>query len=171
MAISAATAAGASDQPIDEYQMKAAFLFNFAKFVEWPAGSFQNPADPIDICIMGQDPFGRSLEATVAGKAVEGRLFVIRHIAGGKQVAGCHILFIAASERKAASTMAEIKAPGLLTVGDSKATLAAEGVVINFKLDAGKVRFEINMEASDRAKLHISSRLLSLAHVIDTRHK
>jgi YfiR/HmsC-like len=156
-------------QPFDEYQVKAAFLYNFAKFVQWPAEAFQTAAEPMAICVLGQDPFGRSLADTVAGRAIEGRSIVVRHIPDIKQAAGCHVLFIASTENKRSPLMlAEIK-PGILTVGDSDAS--GTGAVINFKLDDGKVRFEINVEAAEREKLQISSRLLSLAHIVESGRK
>src|SRR5580693_7241676 len=84
-------------QPFDEYQVKAAFLYNFAKFVQWPSEAFQTATEPIAICVLGQDPFGRSLADTVAGRAIEGRSIVVRHISDIKQAAGCHVLFIAST--------------------------------------------------------------------------
>jgi hypothetical protein len=163
--------AGCSELAFDEYQVKAAFLYNFAKFVQWPAEAFQTANEPIVICILGQDPFGRSLEDIVIGRAIEGRSLTVRHISSVKQVTGCHMMFISAAEYKSSPPMlSEIKTPGVLTIGDSDAS-AADGVVINFKLAAGKVRFEINVEAAEREKLRISSRLLSLAQIVDPKKK
>jgi hypothetical protein len=171
MALGNCLAAGTPDQSVDEYQVKAAFLYNFAKFVQWPSESFQSSNDPIAICVLGQDPFGRSLEDTVAGRGIEGRSLVVRHISSVKQVAGCHVLFISSAENKRSLPMlAEIKTPGVLTIGDSGPS-GADGVVINFKLEGGKVRFEINVEAAEREKLRISSRLLSLAHIVGSNPK
>jgi hypothetical protein len=159
-------AAGSPEQPMDEYQVKAAFLYNFAKFVEWPVEAFQSPVEPIGICILGQDPFGRSLEDTLAGRVIESRSLVVRHISSYQQNAGCHILFIGAVEIKRAPPMlADIRRPGILTVGDSDSS-GADGVVICFRLESGKVRFVINLEAAAREKVRISSRLLNLAKVI-----
>ena len=156
-------AAESPEQPLDEYRVKAAFLYNFAKFVEWPSEAFQSPNAPFAICVLGRDPFGRSLEDTVAGRTIESRYFVVRHISSVKQVSGCHVLFIGSVESKRISPMlAEIKTAGVLTVGDSDGA-ASEGAIISFKLEAGKVRFAINAAAAEREKLRISSRLLSLA--------
>jgi hypothetical protein len=159
------------EPPIDEYKVKAAFLYNFAKFVQWPAEAFQSATEPITICILGQDPFGSSLEDTVAHRPVEGRSFIVRHISTLKQGAGCHVLFVSSAENKRSSpSLADIQAPGILTIGESDSS-NPDGSVINLRLDGGKVRFDINVAAADRAKLHISSRLLSLAHVIEPTHK
>jgi hypothetical protein len=170
MALRFCLATASAEQPLDEYQVKAAFLYNFAKFVQWPSDAFQSASEPIAICVLGQDPFGRSLEDTVAGRAIEGRSLIVRHISTVKQVAGCHVLFIGSADHKRSPPMlADIK-PGILTVGESDAS-GADGVVINFKLDEGKVRFDINVDAAEREKLQISSRLLSLAHIVEPGHK
>jgi hypothetical protein len=152
------------DEPIDEYQVKAAFVYNFAKFVQWPAGAFRDPNDPISICLLGEDPFGRSLEDTVAGRLIEGRPFTVRHISNLKQVEGCKVLFVSSKQDKHPPvSLADVRADGILTIGESQVA-ASDGVVINFRIDSGKVRFDINVAAAERAKLRISSRLLSLAH-------
>jgi hypothetical protein len=164
-------ATGSPEQPADEYQVKAAFLYNFAKFVQWPSEAFQSSKEPIAICVLGQDPFGRSLEDTVAGREIDGRSLVLRHISSVKQAAGCHVLFISSSENNhPLPNLAEIKTSGILTIGDSDAA-GADGVVINFKIELGKVRFEINLEAAERQKLRISSRLLNLAHIVESDRK
>ena len=153
-------------QPTNEYQVKAAFLYNFAKFVDWPAQSFKSPEEPITICVQGQNPFGSMLEEMVNGKTLQGRGFLVRNIFDVQQAGGCHILFVSASERKhVASILAAIRTPGVLTVGESEG-FAAEGGVINFKLEDGKVRFEINLEAAARKGLQIRSNLLSLAQIV-----
>jgi hypothetical protein len=163
MALGSCLAAESPEQPFDEYRVKAAFLYNFAKFVQWPPESFESPTVPFAICVLGRDPFGRSLDDTVAGRTIEGRSFVVRHIASVKQVAGCHVLFIGAAESKRVLPMlAEIRTMGVLTVGESDGA-APEGAIISFRLEAGKVRFAIDTANADRAKLRISSKLLSLA--------
>ncbi|MEO8657033.1 MAG: YfiR family protein [Bryobacteraceae bacterium] len=150
---------------VDEYEVKAFFLFHFAKYVEWPASSFKNGTDPIVICILGENPFGGALERAIAGKLVEGHPFVVRQIATAQQPVSCHILFVGSAERKRFHSIASsLKNSGVLTVGEFQG-FTTDGGVINFKLDEGKVRFEINQEAAERAGLHISSRLLSLAQV------
>jgi hypothetical protein len=158
--------AGGTPEEIDEYKLKAAFIFNFVKFVQWPAGSFQNVKQPTEICVLGQDPFEGSLASTLAGRAIEGRPLVVRHIATAKQVFGCHVLFIGSGEDpRIPSVIAEIRRPGTLTIGESDVA-GDVGVVIDFRLESGKVRFDINLDAAERADLKISSRLLSLARSV-----
>jgi hypothetical protein len=158
--------AGPSEDGLDEYQVKAAFLYNFAKFVVWPAGTFSTSREPLVICILGQNPFGHSLEEAVAGKAIDGRALIIRSIVNVKQIVACQVLFVASTESKRSMPIiGAISPPGVLTIEDSDA-FGTEGEVINLRLDEGKVRFDINVQAAERAKLKISSRLLALAHII-----
>ncbi len=153
-------------QTVDEYQLKAAFLSNFAKFVEWPSASFSGPRDPIVICILGVDPFGDALRQAVNGKMIEDRKPVVHQISDVRQASGCSILFISSSERKRLrAILAEIKTNGILTVGDT-GNFAVEGGVINLKLEGGRVRLQINLDAADRQKLRISAKLLSLAQIV-----
>ena len=163
---SAFFASWARGKDFNEYQVKAAFLYNFAKFVEWPAQSFKGPDDPIAICVVGQNPFGSMLEDTVKGKRLEGRAFVVRTVADVQQAGGCHILFVSSSEREhLQSILASIKTTGILTVGET-AGFAKDGGIINFKLDGGMVRFEINIDAAAKEGLQIRSNLLSLAQIV-----
>jgi hypothetical protein len=160
-----------SPEPIDEYQVKAAFIYNFAKFVQWPSESFQSSTAPISICVLGQDPFGRLLEDMVTGHLIERRQLIVRHVSAMTQVTGCQILFISSAEgRRSRPVITDVKTPGILTIGESDASLA-DGVVINFRLNSGRVRFDINLEAAEREKLRISSRLLSLAHITEANRK
>jgi hypothetical protein len=160
-------AATAGAQATDEYQVKAAFLFNFAKFVAWPPQTFKSPGDSISICVLGQNPFGRSLEEAVEGKIIDGRRFVVRQVAEIEQAPGCQILFIAVRQKKRAPGAA-LAMSGVLTVGESDG-FAAGGGMIGFKLEGGKVRLEVNLEAAEQSKLRISSKLLSLARIVKTQ--
>lgn len=154
-------------QSANEYQVKAAFLYNFAKFVEWPAQSFKGSDDPIAICTLGQNPFGSMLEDAVKGKTLEGRAFVVRTIPDVRQASGCRILFISSSEQKHLQLILEsVKAPGILTVGETEG-FAKNGGIINFKLEGGMVRFEINVGAAAKEGLQIRSNLLSLAEIVN----
>lgn len=151
---------------VNEYQVKAVFLYNFARYVEWPAQSFKASNDPIVICILGQNPFGSAIEQATTGKMIEGRAFVVREISNTQQPFSCHILFVNASERnRFRSIAANLKGSGVLTVGETPG-FTADGGVINFKLRDGKVRFEINVDAAGQERLHISSKLLSLAQIV-----
>jgi YfiR/HmsC-like len=149
----------------DEYPVKAAFLFNFAKFVEWPTDVFKGPEDPITICVLGQNPFGSALEDVVRNKTVANRAFIVREVGSAQLAVKCQIVFVTASERKRfRSLLEELKGHSILTVGEAD-DFTANGGVINFKLKDARVRIEIDAGAAERAKLRISSKLLSLAEV------
>jgi hypothetical protein len=156
------------EPPADEYQVKAAFIYNFAKFIQWPPEAFQDPTQPIGICILGQDPFGRSLDDTVVGHVIDGRALVVRHIVRVKPGTDCQILFIGSAESTRLLLIPE--ETGVLTIGESDSA-ALDRVIITFRLDGGKVRFDIDVDAASREKLRISSRLLSLAHIVGTNRK
>jgi hypothetical protein len=151
---------------IDEYRVKAFFLYNFARYVAWPSETFKAPHDPIVICILGRNPFGSALDEATTGRVVEGRPFVVRQLSDIQRPSNCQILFVAASERKRFQAIAaSLKGSGVLTVGETQG-FTADGGMINFKLEDGKVRFEINVDAVAQERLHISSRLLSLAQIV-----
>jgi hypothetical protein len=160
--------ANAWSQAIDEYQVKAAFLYNFAKFVEWPSQAFKTPQDPLLVCVLGHNPFGNALKEVIRGKAIEGRAFAFRMVADAEEASACQILFVSSVEGKHfRSLWGNLKPAGILTVGETQG-FAADGGVINFKLDDGRVRFEINIDAAEHQQLHISSKLLSLAQIVKT---
>jgi hypothetical protein len=152
--------------PPDEYQVKAAFLYNFAKFVEWPGEAFENQSESLLVCVLGEDPFGRALDDVVGGKKIDGRALAIRRISDARQAKGCRMLFVSSSEPKSVlPVLAAINESGVLTVGESDSP-AAEGMIINFILENGKIRFAINTAVAEREKLRFSSRLLSLAIIV-----
>jgi hypothetical protein len=157
----------AGDGPaVDEYRVKAAFVYNFARFVDWPQSAFRTPQEPIAICILGQNPFGSSLEEAVGGKALGSRTFVIRQIDKLSADSNCHILFVASSEcKRFRGMLGKLQPSGVLTVGEAPG-FAIEGGVINFKVESGKIRFEVNVDAAQREQLQISSKLLSLAQIV-----
>jgi YfiR/HmsC-like len=154
----------AEAQAIDEYQVKAAFLYNFAKFVEWPQQTFKSPHDPMSICVLGASPVGKTLDETISGKSIDGRIFTVRQITDVGQSAGCQILFVSTKHKK---SLIEAVTAGILTVGESKG-FSADGGMIEFKLEGGRVRLEINAMAAEKSKLRISSKLLSLAGIVRT---
>jgi hypothetical protein len=147
--------------------VKAFFLYNFTRYVEWPSQKFNSPTDPIVICILGQNPFGNALEQAIHGKALEvSRTVVVRQISDIQPQCNCHILFVSASERKHfRSSTGVIRGSGILTVSETEG-FAHDGGVINFRLEDGKVRFEINVDAAGQEQLRISSKLLSLARIV-----
>jgi YfiR/HmsC-like len=153
---------------LPEYQIKAAYLFNFLKFVEWPDDAFTDSLAPLVIGIVGDDPFGDSLPQVVIGKTVQGRDLVTRKYRAGESLRGCTILFVGASEKKRIpQLLAGLHGSSVLTVADVDGFLD-EGGMIQFLSENNHVRFAINVDAANRARLKISSKLLSLARVVGT---
>lgn len=151
-----------------EYQVKAAFLYNFVKFVEWPGEALPDTSATITLCMLGEHPFGINFEQTIRGKIVKGRELVIERFKEILGLEGCHILFVSSSEKSRLPQILEaIKDMSLLTVGETE-RFAKLGGIINFFIEENKVRFEINTDAAKRARLQVSSNLLKLAKVIRT---
>jgi hypothetical protein len=143
-----------------EYEVKAAFLFNFAKYVEWPEGTFAGPADRIVLCVLGENPFGTLLENVVKDKKVNGRELALRET---KSTAGCHVVFIAASERERLDEiLGRLADRPVLTVSDAE-SVADRGVILGLTLRENRVRFEVNLIAARRAGVKLSSQLLKVA--------
>jgi hypothetical protein len=158
-----APVACAEEPVVEEYQVKGEFLLNFTKFVEWPAEAFKGPGDPIAICVLGKNPFGPGLERAAQGAVAANRRVSVRQISDGQQARECQIVFVSASERRRWRALLDVlRGRRVLTVGEWDGFLATGGMVA-FKLEAEKVRMEISSEAADRAGLHISAKLLSLA--------
>jgi len=150
-------------QPVGEYDVKAAFLYNIAKFVEWPADA---AAGPISIGVIGRDPFGARLEEAVRGKRVNGRGLVVLHLGSDATARRCHIVFIGPSERnRIAEILLSIRRRPVLTVGDSPG-FCAQGGMIGFKVVSDRIRFDIDLDAAERAQLKISSKLLTVAGIV-----
>jgi hypothetical protein len=165
MLISGGAPSFARGDPAPEYAVKAAFLFNFAKFVEWPADAFAGPASPIVIWVLGEDPFGDALNS-VKGKTVNGRPIVIRYAANLGEVERCHLLFVSASEKtNLPNILLNTKSWSILTVGDMHG-FAQDGGIINMVKEESRVGIEINLEAAQRSRLKISSKLLGLAKIV-----
>jgi hypothetical protein len=157
---------GHAQVSLPEYQVKAAYLFNFLKFVEWPEHVFADSLAPIVIGIVGGDPFGSSLPEVVIGKTVQGRDLVIREYREGEDLRGAQILYINTSEKKhLRHILAGLRGASVLTVADMSG-FVDEGGMIQFLSENNRVRFAINVDAARKAKLKISSRLLSLARVV-----
>lgn len=160
--------AQAQTPPASEYQVKAAFLYNFAKFIEWPGEAFASADVPIRICVLGEDPFGRDLEQIVSGKQVGGRpvqAVALRRLAEART---CHILFVSSAEASQLRHVLEATAALSVVVVSERPGAAEQGATINFVLQDDRIRFEINTKAAAAGRLKISSKLLSLASkVID----
>lgn len=149
-----------------EYAVKAAFLYNFAKFVEWPATAFRGPRDPMTLCILGEDPFGGELDQTVDGKTALGRPIVVRRFARPAGLEECRILFVSASEGpRFEQVLAAVGGRAVLTVGEEE-VFGRAGGIISFVVRQDRVRFQIDRAAAARAGLNISSRLLEVAEAV-----
>jgi hypothetical protein len=149
-----------------EYQVKAAFLFHFAQFVDWPPEAFKDAGAPLTYCTVGEDPFRGALDASMSGKTIDGRPVRVLHFKLGQEVQTCQILFLGAPEKKSlAATLVNLGASPVLTVGESQ-NFIEQGGMIGFLWEDNKVHFEINLEAAERAKLKISARLLTLAKTV-----
>jgi hypothetical protein len=157
-------ARAAEEQPL-EYQVKAAFLLNFTKFVEWPASAFVDEHSPLAICIQGEDRFGRSLSQMVKGETVNGHAVVIERLRGAPEPKACQVLFVARTAKEAGGGLERL-GPGVLTVGEGEKFLR-EGEVIAFVIDNRRVRFDINQSAAANAMLNISSKLMSVARNVE----
>jgi hypothetical protein len=147
---------------MSEYQVKALFLLNFVKYVDWPAGE----SGPITIGILGQDNFDDNLTNAVEGKSINGRAITIKHLSSGDNMSGCAVLFISSSENSELSViLSKTGSLPILTVGESDSFLG-NGGIINFMLKEGKIHLAINLKAAQKANLQISSKLLSVADVV-----
>ena len=148
-----------------EYDLKAAFLFNFVKFVEWPPDAFPGDRAPLTLCVYGKDPFGSALDSVVQGERVGERSLLVRRPDSLDGLGGCHVLFVSRSEtERLGEVLTRTGGRPVLTVSDTDGFLQAGGV-INFVLEGSKVRFLINQKAAERNGLRISSKLLRLAMI------
>jgi hypothetical protein len=149
-----------------EYQVKAAFLFNFAQFVEWPAQAFPEAKAPLVIGVLGEDPFGDYLDELVRGENVNNRPLVVRRYSRVEDVGTCHVLFISQSEtRNSRKIFTDLNGRNVLTVGDIE-NFVASGGMIGFASDKGRIRLRINVEAAEASGLRISSKLLRAAEIV-----
>ena len=158
-------ASHAADHPL-EYQVKAAFVYNFARFVTWPASRFPRPEAPVELCVLGSQGFSDSLEESVAGKTVGSRPLHVKRVEQARELVDCHIAYVMMdSNAQTERVLSQIAGHSVLTVYEASSTLA-DGVV-RFYLADGRVRFEINAAEAEREKLQVSSKLLAVAKVVD----
>jgi YfiR/HmsC-like len=164
--IGSAATVPAQDSSSSEYLIKAGFIYNFAKLVDWPTSAFPQPDSPIVIGILGADPFGSILDKVFAGKKVNDHGFVIKRIKSASDAKDCHILFVSSSETARISDAIRLtKSMPILTISEIPG-FANRGGIINLTLQDSKVRFEVNVDAARAADLNISSRLLALAKIV-----
>jgi hypothetical protein len=162
--------AAAQSSQSSEYQVKAALLLNFAKFVEWPDGSFDDPRAPIVFGIIGDDHgLAFRLRRIASGEKIQGRNVVIRVARFSDDLRRCQVLFVGTSERRhTAQVLAGLQSAGVLTVSDIDGFADAGGVVEIF-MEQRRARFAVNLDAAMLSKLRVSAKLLALAHVVNSQ--
>ncbi|MBI2498179.1 MAG: YfiR family protein, partial [Opitutae bacterium] len=151
-----------------EYEVKAAFLFNFAQFVEWPAAAFPEPQTPLIIGVLGEDPFGADLDDTVRGEKIGSHPLVVRRYRRPEEIDRCHILFVSHSETgRLEQVVAGLRGRHILTVSDA-AGYAVRGIMIRFVTEKSRIRLRINLDAAKADGLVLSSKLLRPADIVTT---
>jgi len=162
------TASGArTSQAPTEYELKAALLYNFARFATWPSESFGPDRDSFVIAIVGNDPFGSGLDDAIRGRTVEGRSITIERWESAEDVGSCHVLFVSVSDREGVRRILHtLRGRSVLTVSDTK-EFAREGGSIGLDLADGRVRMTINTATVRGSGIRISSKLLALATLVE----
>ncbi len=161
------TAVLQAQQPkVSEYRVKAVYLYNFGRFVQWPPNATAAKGDSFSICVLGQDPFGPSLDSTLAGETLDGKPLAAKRISTTRDAGECRILFISSTEENhLKEILVALDESSILTVSDMPA-FSRRGGMIQFVLEGDKVRFEINLTKAETAKLTLSSELLKVATTV-----
>ena len=150
-----------------EDQVKAVFLFRLAQFVQWPTNAFPSPQSPLVIGVLGQNPFGRSLEFVVQDESAHGRSLHVVYLDGASDPAACHILFISRSESaQVRQVLARLRQKSILTVSDLPEGFLENGGIVHFRTEDNKIKMTINADAAAAAGLVPDARLLRIADVI-----
>jgi hypothetical protein len=166
-----ALACNAQQPPVSEYQVKAAFLVNFPKYVDWPEKSFAAPTSPIVIVVLGETKMTEELKKVATGRTVNGREIVLKHCGSDEEPGVCHILFISASEEQhLPKLLAKVRDTSTLTVGESGDFLE-NGGIMNLARRDQKIALEINLPAAERVQIKVSSQLLRVASVTKGKAK
>ena len=151
---------------VSEYQVKATFVYNFTKFTDWPSNAFASPDSPIVIGIVGEDPFGKTIDDVVRGEALGGRPFIVKRLRAGEDLRSCHLLFISRSEKdRLPSVLSQLTGSSVLTVSEING-FAERGGMVNLTLANKSVKVEINQAVAEQAGLQISAKLLKLARLV-----
>jgi hypothetical protein len=155
----------ADDDAPKEYQVKAAFIYNFVQFTQWPDSAFSASDSPLVVAVFGSNPFGDSLQKAMDGKKLGNHPIVVKQFDSTDSIPSCHVLFVAASEEGRLNDVFRSAADHpILTIGEAT-TFCDKGGAMRFLIDDGKIRFEVNLDAVKRAGLHISAKLLNLARI------
>lgn len=158
-------------ESLPESQVKAAFLVNFPKYVDWPAEAFVQTNSPVIIAVLGRTEVTAELQKIITGRSINGRPLVLKPLASGEEPSGCHILFISATAPELSpDVLARLTADAVLTVGES-AEFLERGGIINLARREQKIALEVNLPAAERARIEISSKLLSVARVVKAKPK
>ncbi len=166
LSLAAATFTWAQAGPSIEYQVKAAFLLNFAKFVDWPPDAFSSDKSPIQFCVFKYDPFGNALDEILQGKTINNHGLIARRIKELSDLKSCQLVFISGSEdRRLPEILNFLKGTSVLVVGESD-DFAERGGGIQFFLETNKLRFAVNVDAVQQARLGVSSKLLAMAKIV-----
>lgn len=164
--VAGAAAAAVSAQSSLEYNVKAALLLNFARFIEWPERAFASARAPVEICVFTPNPFGEALDRALQGETVSTRQLSSRDVRGPSDTTGCHLLFVpAGTESRAAATLRQA-GPHTVTVGESP-RFERMGGAVTFVLEGGRVRFNVNLRPVEARGVRISARMLHLASRVD----
>ncbi len=171
MSLGAIASPALAQAPASEAQVKAAFVYNFLKFIEWPSNTFVGPQDSLIVGIIGGGATASATARLLEGKLVSGRPIGIRRLDAGDAIGAFHAVFIGEVEpRSAARTLSAVEADAILSIGED-AGFVHRGGIIGLLVEGQKVRFEINAEAAERASLKISSKLLALARIVNPQSK
>lgn len=150
-----------------EYKIKAAFLFQFSRFVEWPAAAFASSDAPLTICVLGDNPFGSALQEISAGELVYTHPLIVQHHDDVNDLGACHIVFVSSTEGEVARrALQRLSGKSVLTVGDST-EFTRQGGVIGLVTVNGKVTLQVNRSSADAAQLRISAKLLRVASLTE----
>ncbi len=164
LTLGAGRVAGAEQSSAAEYEVKAAYVFNFANFVTWPASAFASPTAPIVIGITGDSPIEGPLLSAIEGEAIDGRSLVVRRVARPDEMKECHIIFVGANEsRQPVRALTELRYAPLLTVGEAQDFLSSGGMIRFVVASNNKVGFDVNLDATSKAGLKPNARLLKVA--------
>lgn len=158
--------AQAQQPKVSEYQVKATYLYNFGRFVQWPPNVVAAQDNSFPICVLGQDPFGPTLDSTLAGESLDGKPVVVRRISRAQEVGDCRIMFISSTEENhLKQILAVLEKALVLTVSDMP-DFSRRGGMIQFILEGSRVRFEINLASAEAARLIVSAELLKVAATV-----
>ena len=154
----------------NEYQIKAAFLFNFTQFIDWPVQTFSSPDAPFVIGVLGHDPFGYYLEEIVEGEQINGHPLVVKRFNNVGEAKSAQLLFISPGKgEKLSDVLADLKTTNVLTVGEAN-NFTKQGGMIGFLTENRKVRIQINLQAAQQADLTVSSKLLRVAEIVSAEN-